>query len=160
MVELGQVRDPEVAKVPIKFVEATMEKGLIVPWCLQLEVLSHESIGCFVTHSGWNSTLEALTIGVPMVAMPQWTDQTVNAKFVMDVWKTGIRAFPDPTGIVRRMTIANCILKIMDDNVGGKEIRKNAAKWGALARQAVDQGGSSDRNVDEFLTQLASGLNI
>ncbi|KAA0068095.1 hypothetical protein IC582_008390 [Cucumis melo] len=157
---LWVVRDPKVANVPTKFVEATKEKGLIVPWCLQLEVLSHESIGCFVTHSGWNSTLEALTIGVPMVAMPQWTDQTVNAKFVRDVWKTGIRAFPDHTGIVRRMTIADCILKIMDDNVEGKEIRENAAKWGALARRAVDQGGSSDQNINEVLVQLASGLNI
>lgn len=156
---LWVVRSEEMAKLPAKFVEVTAEKGLVVPWCLQLEVLSHESIGCFVTHCGWNSTLEALTIGVPMVTMPQWTDQTINAKFVMDVWKIGIRALPDCNGIVRRTTIADCILKIMDDD-RGIEIRRNAAKWGMLAKQAVDHGGSSDQNVDKILAQLASDINI
>ncbi|XP_022963519.1 UDP-glycosyltransferase 74G1-like [Cucurbita moschata] len=152
---LWVVRETEAAKIPAKFAEATADRGLLVPWCRQLDVLSHESIGCFVTHCGWNSTLEALTIGVPMVAMPQWTDQTTNAKFVTDIWKTGVRAPLDDAGIVRRTTVADCILKVMDDN-GGTEIRKNAAKWGELAKQAVDCDGSSDRTVDEILAQLVS----
>ena len=57
----------------------------------QVEVLSHGSLGCFVTHCGWNSTMESLGSGVPMVAFPQWTDQGTNAKMVQDVWKTGVR---------------------------------------------------------------------
>ena len=60
-------------------------------WYLQLEVLTHKAIGSFMTHCGWNSTLEALSLGVPMVAMPQWTDQLTNAKFIVDVWKVGVR---------------------------------------------------------------------
>ncbi|KAJ0092190.1 hypothetical protein Patl1_26887 [Pistacia atlantica] len=51
-----------------------------------LEVLAHESVGCFMTHCGWNSTLEAVSVGVPMVAMPQLTDQPTNANFIEDVW--------------------------------------------------------------------------
>ncbi|XP_022157619.1 UDP-glycosyltransferase 74F2-like [Momordica charantia] len=155
---LWVVRAKEEEKLPTKFAEETAEKGLLVSWCPQLEILSHESIGCFVTHCGWNSTLEALTIGVPMVAMPQWTDQTTNAKCIMDIWKTGIRAPADNSGIVRRAAVAECIGEIMEGD-GGKEIRRNAAKWGALARQAVGRGGSSDMNVDQILADLASAFN-
>ncbi|KAJ4968097.1 hypothetical protein NE237_014798 [Protea cynaroides] len=56
--------------------EELNEQGLIVPWCSQVEVLSHASVGCFVTHCGWNSTLESVATGVPVVAFPQWTDTT------------------------------------------------------------------------------------
>lgn len=66
------------------------EKGMIVNWCSQVKVLAHKAVGCFVTHCGWNSTIEGLVSGVPMVAFPQWSDQVTNAKLIDDVWKTGI----------------------------------------------------------------------
>jgi UDP:flavonoid glycosyltransferase YjiC (YdhE family) len=69
------VRESEESKLPRDFVKETSNIGLIIKWCPQLQVLAHKSVGCFMTHCGWNSTLEALSLGVPMVAMPQWTDQ-------------------------------------------------------------------------------------
>ncbi|CAI9771148.1 unnamed protein product [Fraxinus pennsylvanica] len=74
--------------------------GKIVPWCSQLEVLTHPSLGCFVTHCGWNSTLESLSGAVPLVAFPQWTDQGTNAKLIQDVWRTGLRVNPREDGTV------------------------------------------------------------
>ena len=68
---LWVVRETEQKKLPINFLHEKSEKGLVVSWCPQLEVLAHKAIGCFMTHCGWNSTLEALSLGVPMVAMPQ-----------------------------------------------------------------------------------------
>ncbi|KAK4435690.1 UDP-glycosyltransferase 74E2 [Sesamum alatum] len=152
---LWVVRSSEESKLPKDFAKESSETGLIVSWCPQLDVLAHEAVGCFVTHCGWNSTLEALSLGVPMVAVPQWTDQSTNSKFVMDVWKMGIRAKTDDNGIVSRETIASCIRDVMERE-RGEEIKKNAVKWKEQARKAVDEGGSSDKNIEEFVSSLTS----
>ncbi|XP_004504205.1 flavonol 7-O-beta-glucosyltransferase UGT74F1 [Cicer arietinum] len=128
-------------------------KGLVVNWIPQLEVLSNKAIGCFVTHCGWNSTLEALCLGVPMVAIPQWTDQPMNAKFVEDVWKVGIRVLVYENGIVTREEIESCIREVMESE-HGREMRINAKKWRELAIEAVSLGGSSDNNINEFVNSL------
>lgn len=150
---LWVARESEVGKLPSKFVEETSEKGLVVNWCPQLGVLSHRSTGCFVTHCGWNSTLEALSLGVPMVAMPQWTDQTTNAKFVADVWCVGLRVRVDPSGIVPREEIELCIREVMQGE-RGKGIKENSIRWRELAKEAVDEGGSSNNNIEEFVAEL------
>ncbi|KAE8038035.1 hypothetical protein FH972_010581 [Carpinus fangiana] len=150
---LWVVRELEEAKLPKNFVEETSEKGLVVRWCPQLEVLAHEAVGCFVTHCGWNSTLEALSFGVPMVGVPYWSDQSTNLKFIMDVWKMGLKAPADEKGIVRREAAEHCIREIMEGE-RGKEIKKNAFKWRKLAKEAVDESGSSDKNIEEFVAKL------
>ncbi|KAH0649170.1 hypothetical protein KY285_034418 [Solanum tuberosum] len=153
---LWVVRSTEEPKLPKDFLEElTSEKGLVVPWCPQLQVLEHESIGCFLTHCGWNSILEAISLGVPMVAIPQWTDQPTNAKFVKDVWEIGVRAKQDEKGIVRREVIEECIKLVMEEEKG-KLIRENAKKWKELARNVVDEGGSSDKNIEEFVSKLVT----
>ncbi|KAI4364321.1 hypothetical protein MLD38_020429 [Melastoma candidum] len=137
--------------------EELQEKGKIIPWCSQYEVLSHPSVGCFLTHCGWNSTLESLACGVPMVAFPQWTDQLTNAKLIEDVWKTGVRVKPnEETRIVEGDEIMRCIEKVMDSGESGEEIRRNAGKWKVLAREAVEEGGSSHRNIASFLEEIAA----
>nr|DAD25161.1 TPA_asm: hypothetical protein HUJ06_026625 [Nelumbo nucifera] len=150
---LWVVRRSETDKLPNFFVEETSHKGLVVSWCPQLEVLNNQAVGCFVTHSGWNSTLEGVSLGVPMVGIPQWTDQTLNAKFVQDIWGMGLRAQPDEKGIVSREEVERCIMEVMEGEKG-KQIRKNAIKWKDLAREAVGGGGSSDKNIDEFIAKL------
>uniref|UniRef100_A0A8I6Y4Q9 Glycosyltransferase n=1 Tax=Hordeum vulgare subsp. vulgare TaxID=112509 RepID=A0A8I6Y4Q9_HORVV len=63
-------------------------RGMVVGWCDQVRVLSHPAVGCFVTHCGWNSTLEAVVCGAPVVAVPQWSDQDTNARLVVQ-WGVG-----------------------------------------------------------------------
>ncbi|KAL0346071.1 UNVERIFIED_CONTAM: UDP-glycosyltransferase 74E2 [Sesamum radiatum] len=150
---LWVVRSSEEAKLPKNFPEETSEKGLIVSWCPQLEVLAHEAVACFITHCGWNSTLESLSLGVPVVAMPQWTDQSTNAKFVTDVWGIGIRAHADEEGLVRQEEIVHCLKNVMEGE-DGKVVSMNVEKWRRIARAAVDEGGSSDRNIQEFVRVL------
>ncbi|KAI4365456.1 hypothetical protein MLD38_021441 [Melastoma candidum] len=131
-------------------------KGMIVPWCSQLEVLSHSLVGCFLTHCGWNSTIEGLICGVPMVAFPQWTDQLTNAKLVVDVWKIGVRLSKNETGIVEAENIRDCLETILGGGKKGEIIKGNANKWKSLAREAAREGGSSDKNLENLLRKLVA----
>lgn len=152
---LWVIPDLERKNIPKELVEEMSSggRGLVVNWIPQLEVLSNRAVGCFLTHCGWNSTLEALCLGVPMVAMPQWTDQPVNAKFVEDVWKVGIRVEVDENGIVTREEIESCLREAMEKDLG-REMRINAKKWKELAIEAVSQGGTSDNDINEFVNML------
>ncbi|KAL4642845.1 hypothetical protein ACB092_02G049400 [Castanea dentata] len=116
--ELEQWGMIEIGKIPF----------LPVPWCSQVEVLSHPSLGCFVTHCGWNSTLESLILGVPMVAFPQWSDQETNAKLIEDVWKIGVRLTVNKDGIVEGDEIKRCLELVVGDGERGEAIRRNAKK--------------------------------
>lgn len=135
------------------------KQGLIVPWCSQVEVLSQASVGCFVTHCGWNSTSESLVCGVPMVAFPQWTDQQTNAKLIEDVWRTGVRVNMNNEGIVEGGEIERCLELVMGDGERGKEMRQNARKWRERAVDAAKEGGSSDKNLRAFMDEIKSTLS-
>ncbi|KAJ6339859.1 hypothetical protein OIU77_007744 [Salix suchowensis] len=143
-------------KLPTEFLNSVGESGIVVSWCDQLEVLAHQAVGCFVTHCGWNSTLEGLALGVPMVCVTQRSDQPMNAKFVEDVWKVGVRSEKDEVGIVKREELDRCIREVMDGEKGG-EIKRNANKWRELAKSAVIAGGTSDMNINEFVVKLLEG---
>ncbi|KAL1535667.1 UDP-glycosyltransferase 75C1-like [Salvia divinorum] len=125
--------------------------GKIVTWCSQLDVLTHPSLGCFVTHCGWNSTLESLSCGVPVVAFPRWTDQGTNAKLIEDVWRTGVRVRANEDGIVESEEIWRCVEEVMDGGFKSVEFRRNASKWKGLAREAAAENGSSTINLKAFL---------
>ncbi|KAL9237849.1 hypothetical protein vseg_012349 [Gypsophila vaccaria] len=136
----------------LSYMAELKQQGKIVPWCSQVEVLSHPSVGCFVTHCGWNSTLESITCGVPMVAFPQWSDQTTNAKLVEDVWKIGVRVKKsDEDGLIKDEEIKRCLEVVMQS----EEIKENAKKWKELATQAAKQGGDSDKNLKDFIKKVA-----
>lgn len=143
-------------KLSIETVNSVEERGLVVPWCNQLEVLAHPAVGCFVTHCGWNSTMEALSLGVPMVALPQWSDQPTNAKFIEELWQVGVKAKKSKEGIVTRDELEICIREVMAGKKG-EEIMMNATKWRKLIIGAVSLGGSSDKNIDDFVGKLVEG---
>ncbi|BAF25598.1 Os09g0518000 [Oryza sativa Japonica Group] len=153
---LWVVRATETGKLPAGFAARAKNTGLIVPWCPQLEVLAHAAVGCFVTHCGWNSTVEALSAGVPMVAVPQWSDQTTNARYIEDVWRVGVRVRGggggDGGAVVRREEVERKVREVMEGE-RSKEFMRNAASWSSKARSAMGEGGSSDRNIAEFLSK-------
>lgn len=136
---LWVVRDLEQHKLPKEFISemSSTGQGLVVGWASQLEVLAHEATSCFVTHCGFNSVLEVLSIGVAVVAMPIWTDQGTNAKYLEDVWGVGVRAKVDDKGIVTKSEVEDCLNKVMGNQ--REDIIKNLAKWKRLAKEAVDE---------------------
>ncbi|KAF7837053.1 Crocetin glucosyltransferase, chloroplastic [Senna tora] len=133
-----------------------VEKGKIVGWCKQVEVLSHSSVGCFVTHCGWNSSVESLASGVPMVGFPQWADQNTNGKLIEDVWKIGVRVRVNNERVLESEEIRRCLDVVMGSGEKGEELRRNAKEWRELAVKAVNQGGSSDINLRAFLDEVGA----
>ncbi|CAN7110359.1 unnamed protein product, partial [Brassica rapa subsp. narinosa] len=131
------------------------EKGKIVEWCSQERVLAHPAVACFLSHCGWNSTMEALSSGVPMVCFPMWGDQVTDAVYLVDVFKTGVRLGRGAAEekIVPREVVSE---KLLEATVGKKavEIRESARRWKEEAEAAVAYGGSSDRNFQEFVDEL------
>ncbi|CAO1947917.1 unnamed protein product [Urochloa humidicola] len=124
-------------------------RGKVVPWCAQGRVLAHPAVGCFVTHCGWNSTAEALAGGVPVVASPRWSDERINARFLVDVHGVGARA---PTPLTR-----DALRERVEEVMGGPEAEAMARRAASLrekAHAAVRGGGSSDRGVQAFVDQI------
>nr|KYP66222.1 N-hydroxythioamide S-beta-glucosyltransferase [Cajanus cajan] len=150
---LWVLRESEHGKLPSGYRDLVKDKGLIVTWCNQLELLAHQATGCFVTHCGWNSTLESLSLGVPVVCLPQWADQLPDAKFMEDVWEVGVWPKEDEKGVVRKQEFVKSLKDVMEGE-RSQEIRKNANKWKKLAREAVGEGGSSDMHINQFVSHL------
>lgn len=132
--------------------EKTIEaegKAMLVGWSPQEKVLASEAVGCFVTHCGWNSTLEALAAGVPVIAYPQWGDQVPDAKFLCDVYGIGVR-LPAPA---TRDAVERCVTVAIDGEEAAR-MRNRAAKWREMARKAIAANGSSDQNIEKFVDDV------
>ncbi|KAK7273039.1 hypothetical protein RIF29_14085 [Crotalaria pallida] len=141
--------------LPDGFLEETSDKGKVVQWSPQEQVLAHPSVSCFLTHCGWNSTMEALASGVPVLTFPTWGDQVTNAKFLVDVFEVGVRLgyTQAENKLVTRDEVEKCLLEA---TVGAKaeELKKNAFKWKEAAGAAVAVSGSSHQNLDAFVEDI------
>ncbi|CAN6468513.1 unnamed protein product [Victoria cruziana] len=137
-------------------------KGLVVPWCRQMQVLSHPSVGGFFTHCGWNSTTEGISAGLPFLTFPIAVDQLSNSKIVVEDWKIGLRVKGRNMGggggdeeFVRREKIADLVREVMDlDGASSGEMRKRVAHLKESLNRATQIGGSSRASFDSFLNQV------
>ncbi|TXG58719.1 hypothetical protein EZV62_016548 [Acer yangbiense] len=123
---------------PMELEMLTMERGFIISWAPQEEVLAHPAVGRFLTHSGWNSTIEGINAGVPTICWPQIADQPVNSRCVSEVWKIGF----DMKDTCDRSTVEKLVRDLMDSNKREK-IMKSTDEFARLANDSVKQGGSS-----------------
>ncbi|XP_058093416.1 phloretin 4'-O-glucosyltransferase-like [Magnolia sinica] len=132
-----------------------IKQGLVVQWCSQVEVLSHPSVGCFMSHCGWNSVSESLALGVPMVGFPQWADQPTNIKMVESVWKAGVRARVNEDEVLEGGEVKRSLDLVMG-GVEGEEMKKNAMKWRDLAMEAGGENGSLNKNIRAFVEEMTA----
>lgn len=131
------------------------EKGLVVGWCDQLRVLCHESVGRFWSHCGWNSTLEGVYAGVPMLTFPILYDQMKNDEKIVEEWGIGWRMRKDE-GFVGRDEIANLVGRFLDgENFDVQNLRKRASEMRDICHKAVE-GGSSIKNLDACISNIVS----
>ncbi|KAK3195902.1 hypothetical protein Dsin_027212 [Dipteronia sinensis] len=117
------------------------------------KVLAHQAIACFKTHCGWNSILETISAGVPVIAYPQWTDQPTNAKLLSDIFKIGVRLRTNNGGGINSEEVENCIGEIVN-GTKSEVYKKNAMELKLAAREAVAGGGSSDRNIQLLVNEI------
>ncbi|KAF7147607.1 hypothetical protein RHSIM_Rhsim03G0028200 [Rhododendron simsii] len=135
------------------------EKGFTAPWCDQLRVLCHRSVGGFLTHCGWNSTMESVFAGVPMLALPLRSDQVHNGKIIAEDLGVGVRLkrVVGLENVIGREEIAETVKRFMDLNEEeSKEMRRRAKELQETCHRAVEAGGSTDANVNDFLESLGN----
>ncbi|MED6144963.1 UDP-glycosyltransferase [Stylosanthes scabra] len=142
------------------------KSGLIIRgWAPQLLILSHPSIGGFLTHCGWNSTIEAICAGVPMLTWPLFADQFPNEKLVAKVLKVGVIVGvkspmlwgkEEEIGVmVKKEDIKIAIEKFMDENnTECEERRERVRKLAEMAKISVEEGGSSHTNLTMFIQDI------
>ncbi|XP_058181845.1 7-deoxyloganetic acid glucosyl transferase-like [Rhododendron vialii] len=139
-----------VSHLSTEILEGTRERGCIIGWAPQEEVLGHKSIGGFITHSGWNSILESIVVGVPMICWPYFGDQHVNSRFVGEVWKLGL----DMKDTCDRGIIETMIRDLMD--VRREEFQHSSDQMAKLTKKVVAEGGSSYCNLDCLIKDIRS----
>ena len=146
---LWVVRPDTQPHLPAGFVESVSGRGAVVAWSPQERVLAHPSTACFLTHCGWNSTLETVAAGVPVVAFPQWGDQCTDARFLVEELGMGVRLRG-----ARREAVREAVEAAVAGPRAG-DMLASARRWSAAARAAVAAGGSSDAHVQAFVDEVA-----
>ncbi|XP_027942208.1 hydroquinone glucosyltransferase-like [Vigna unguiculata] len=136
--------------LPQGFVERTKGRGLVVAsWVPQAQVLRHPSIGGFVSHCGWNSILESVVNGVPLVAWPLYAEQKMNAVLVSEGMRVGVGVVSGENGVVERGEIARVVKMVMEGEEG-KKLLHRIKELKEAAATALSDGGSSSTQISEL----------
>jgi len=142
---------------PDGFEERMKNKGLgliIWGWAPQLLILSHPSVGAFMTHCGWNSTLESITLGVPLITWPMSGDQNFNSKQVAEQFGIGIQFCQHRDGIPDEKRVKEVVRLVLTEDEG-EEMRRRAKKLKEMTSKAVGEGGSSKVNLQAFVREMS-----
>ncbi|KAK8318605.1 hypothetical protein V6Z11_A13G182000 [Gossypium hirsutum] len=151
------------------FEEKTKGRGLVIRgWAPQVLILSHPAIGGFLTHCGWNSTIEGISAGVPLITWPLFADQFANEKLAVQILEIGVRVGveepmrwgeEEKIGVLVKKDVKEAIEKLMDEGEEGEERRKRAKRLGEMANKAVEIGGSSHLNITRLIQDIRRRAN-
>ncbi|KAM3287907.1 hypothetical protein P3S67_021337 [Capsicum chacoense] len=153
------------------FEERVKGQGLLIcGWAPQVLILSHPSIGAFLTHCGWNSSLEGISAGVPMITWPIFAEQFCNERLIVNVLKTGVKAgmenpvlFGEEEKLgaqVSKDDVKMVIEEVMGEEMEAEKRRKRSKELGEKARRAVEKGGSSHLNLIQLIQDVTEQANF
>ncbi|XP_020677380.1 scopoletin glucosyltransferase-like [Dendrobium catenatum] len=156
------VRDKGNDWIPEGYEERIKDVGMVIKgWAPQLLILNHDAVGGFVTHCGWNSTLEGISAGLSMVTWPLYADQFYNEKFLVDILKVGIMvgskvytSNAKMRPIVEAAAVTEAVRMLMGDGIEAEERRSRAKELGKMAKRAMDKGGSSYEEIGNLMHEL------
>ncbi|XP_077245752.1 7-deoxyloganetin glucosyltransferase-like [Tasmannia lanceolata] len=139
----------ESAILPEEFITETRGRCLLTSWCSQEKVLVHPSIGVFLTHCGWNSMLESICGGVPVLCWPFFAEQVTNCRYACTEWGIGMEINND----LKREEVEGLVRESMEGEKR-KVMRNKAVEWKEAAEKATRQGGSSHMNLDRLVKDI------
>ncbi|XP_011623925.1 UDP-glycosyltransferase 90A1 [Amborella trichopoda] len=132
-------------------------RGLVIRgWVPQVEVLSHNAVGGFMSHCGWNSLLESLVYGVPILGWPMMAEQSLNGKMVEEELGVGSRVVwgeGEKGEVVEREVVEREVVELMRGEKG-RRARERGTEIKEKARRAVHEGGSSYNNLSWLINEL------
>nr|UXB92764.1 glycosyltransferase [Helleborus thibetanus] len=146
--DVPNAKDP-LEYLPNGFLERTKGVGLVVPsWAPQVQILGHGSTGGFVTHCGWNSTLEGVMNGLPLIGWPLYAEQKLNAVMISERLKIALRVKANENGIVDREEVARVIKALMKGEEG-KRIKDKVNELRTAGTQLLNEDGTSTKALSE-----------
>jgi hydroquinone glucosyltransferase len=138
--------------LPLGFLERTKEVGLVVPsWAPQVRVLGHRATSAMVTHCGWNSVLESVMHGVPLIAWPLYAEQRQNAVMLSEEIKVAMRP---KSGGAQGLILGEDIAEVVNDMMNGKDgeaARKKVVELQVAARSGLAPSGISHDSLLEVV---------
>ena len=142
--------------LPEGFLERVENRGLVCGWAPQMEVLAHEAVGGFVSHCGWNSTLESLWYGVPVATWPLYAEQQINAFELVRELELALELKLDyrtenAKNLVMAEEIEKAIRCLMDSE---NPIRGRVKEMKEMSRKAIQNGGSSFISVGRLIEDI------
>ncbi|XP_021732382.1 UDP-glycosyltransferase 76B1-like [Chenopodium quinoa] len=137
--------------LPEGYLDTIGQRGNIVNWAPQQEVLAHPAVGGFWTHCGWNSIMESISEGVPMLCLPFFADQNINTRHISDHWRIGMELDKG----VKRGEIERAIRKLMVEEEG-ETMRNRITALKEKATLSVMEGGSSYKSLENLTNYLLS----
>jgi len=149
----------DATEFPKGFLEETKGRGLVVTWCNQEKVLSHPAVACFLSHCGWSSMIESVTAGVPVIGYPYWLDQPTIAKIIVKQFENGVILNYEVNEVPSVEEIERCIKEVMEGQEA-KEIKKRAVDLKVSVKKALEEGGSSDKSIDQFINDVVDAHNL
>ncbi|KAF7851016.1 hypothetical protein BT93_L4750 [Corymbia citriodora subsp. variegata] len=134
---------------PPEVLDMTGKRIWLARWCPQERVLNHPAVGGFLTHCGWNSIIESIAAGVPMLCWPFFAEQPTNCWYSCGEWGIGMAI----DGEVKKEEVERQVRELMEGE-RGKEMKKKAMEWRQMAREATRPSGSSFLNLDEVINKV------
>lgn len=151
--------------LPEGFRERVLEsdKGLMMrEWAPQISILAHPAIGGFMTHCGWNSAMEGMAAGVPLITWPLFAEQFYNEKLITRVLKIGVEVgsgvwngrLDIQSPVVGKDKIVKAVSGLMDGSEDAEEIRRRAKDVSVMMKKSVEEGGSCSSDLNSLIEEV------
>ncbi|KAM3321385.1 hypothetical protein P3S67_008587 [Capsicum chacoense] len=142
-------------ELPQGFEERVEGRGMVVNWAPQLEILRHSSMGGFMSHCGWNSCIESISMGVPLATWPISYDQSYNAVLVTNLLKIGVsvKSWSHRNELVTASTIEKAVKTLMG-TTEGEEMRQRVVEMSKKIKSSISDGGPARKAMESFISNI------